>query len=291
MSFAMLPPPLVAAVDLAFAPALTLLRSPPLWTSFKWPTLGFVPLLLALFAANLVWHLGAAGVVAAGPRLGAFLALDLFILMLAVMAGRLVPGYTRAMLIPLRYPKDPAREKASIVLALVLLVADLLSWPVIAAAAALVLGLLQGWRLAGWRTARTLDRPILLVLHIGFAWFAVGLLLRGVAGLTSWIALADAVHAITVGAIGTLTLGMMGRLARTQGRRPLAASPLDITGYALLAAAAFARAIVPALAPELREAATVAAGLFWMSGFLLFLAAHGRALARMPEASRAGRRG
>src|SRR5215813_9343215 len=36
-----LPPAITAAIDLAFAPALALLRSPPLWAGMKWPTLGF----------------------------------------------------------------------------------------------------------------------------------------------------------------------------------------------------------------------------------------------------------
>jgi uncharacterized protein involved in response to NO len=168
MAFAAeLPPGLVAVADLAFAPMLALLRSPPLWSGFKWPTVGFLPLLLCIFLANLLWHLEAIGVLSDGAQASTFLAVDLFTLMMVVMAGRLVPGYTRAMLIPIRKPKDPAREQASIALGIALLLSDQLHWSTTAGSAALALGGLQAWRLAGWRTQDVLRRPILLVLHLG----------------------------------------------------------------------------------------------------------------------------
>ncbi|MBX6366911.1 MAG: NnrS family protein [Rhodospirillales bacterium] len=274
------PAELSAALDLALLPALALLRTPPLWRGFKWPTVGFLPLLLMLFVAELLWHLDALGRFPGGAAAGTRLAVDLFTLMIVVMAGRLVPGYTRAMLIPVRTPKDPGRERASVGIAVALLVFDQVDWSAGVAAAALALGALQAWRLAGWRTRDVLSRPILLVLHLGYGWLVFGLFLRGLAELTALIAPADAVHATTVGAIGMLTLGMMGRLARTHARRALAAAPADMLSYGAMFAAAFARSLLPALVPEARRGALLAAGLLWSLAFALFLWAHGGTLVR-----------
>jgi uncharacterized protein involved in response to NO len=68
------PPEAAAALDLAFAPALALLRTPPLWRPLKWPTTGFLPLLGALAAADesvaLAWDMAEWPVlVARHPRL------------------------------------------------------------------------------------------------------------------------------------------------------------------------------------------------------------------------------
>jgi uncharacterized protein involved in response to NO len=279
-------PWLAAALDLAFAPAVAVMRRPPLWAGLKWPTLGFLPLLAAFFAADLLWHLEACGILPGGAARGEWLALDLVTLMIVVMAGRLVPGYTRAALIPLRQPKDPGRERASVVLAVALLAADQLGWDMACGIAAAALGGMQAWRLSGWRSAAVVRRPLLLVLHLGFAWLVVGLLLRGAAALRPGIAASDAIHATTVGAIGLLTLGMMGRLDRSLGRQVLTASAIDIGAYASLFGAAIARALVPLAAPALREAAYVTAALCWMLAFLLFLVEHGPSLIGIRKVTR-----
>jgi len=282
IAFPALPAPIVAAVDLAFLPALALLRLPPLWKSPKWPTIGFVPLLGCLSLGDLLWHLDAVGGLAGGARAGEWLALDLFILMIVVIAGRLVPGYTRAMSIPIRKPKDPGREIASILLGLGLLLFDQIGWEIGIGLSALALAGLQLWRLAGWRTAEVLPRPALLVLHVGFAWVVLGLLLRGAAALSGRIAEIDAIHALAVGAFGTLTLGMMGRLTQTHARQPAAAGRADIVAYALIFASALARSLLPGIFPAERSATVLVAGTFWMAAFGLFLILHGPALLRRP---------
>ena len=202
-----------------------------------------------------------------------------------VMAGRLIPGYTRAMLIPLRQPKDPGREKASIVLAMLLLMADLSGWREGIGLAAIALAALQAWRLSGWRTIAVFRHPILLVLHIGFGWLALGLALRGVAALTDWLSDTDALHAITIGAIGMLTLGMAGRLLRMHGRRPLTASSFEVWGYASLFLAAAFRALIPVVLPELSQIYIPASAFFWILAFALFLLEHALGLGRPPKSS------
>ena len=67
---------------------------------------------------------------------------------------------------------------------------------------------------------------MLWVLHVGHAWIAVALFLR--AGLDFGLALPASApdHALTIGGIGVLTLGMMARTARGHTGRPIEATRL-----------------------------------------------------------------
>lgn len=178
--------------------------------------------------------------------------------MIAVIAGRLVPGYTRAMLIPVKAPRDALRERASIVLLLLMTGAD-------------AAGLLQGIRLAGWRSRDALSHPLLLVLHIGFAWLAIGLALRGIADLFGALPRIDALHAITLGAMGTLTLGMMVRLTRTHGRLGQVSDAPTNAAFVAMSAAALLRVFGPLVAPGAPMPVYLAAGALWIGAFVIFL--------------------
>jgi len=276
---------LAAVLDVALPPAILLLRTPSLWLGWKWPTVGFIPLLIALSAANLAWHLEVLGITAGTADPALRMIVDLLILLMVVMAGRLVPGYTRAMLIPLRQPKDPGREKASIVLGLLLLTADLSGWREVAGLSAIALAAMQAWRLSGWQTMAVFRHPIMLVLHIGFGWLALGLALRGVAAFTDWLSDTEALHAVTIGAIGMLTLGMAGRLLRTHDRRPLRASALEVCGYASLFLATILRVLIPGILPDLYQISVSASALFWILAFVCFLLEHAHVLKLSPRST------
>jgi len=66
-------------------------------------------------------------------------------------------------------------------------------------------------RLFRWRLWNCLQRTDLLALALGYGWIAVGLLLMGGAMVTEQ-SFSSAIHAITIGAIGTLTLTVMSRV-------------------------------------------------------------------------------
>ena len=276
-ALAFAPPVLAAPLDLAYFPALALLRDPPLWRRPKWPTLGFLPLLLALTAANAAFHLDALGLLPGAAERSLILAVDLIALLIAVIAGRLVPAYTRAMLIPVRTPRHAGLERASVAMLLLLLLADAAAMPRLAGIAALLAAALQAFRLAGWRTRDVLQRPLLLILHLGFAWFALGLALLGIALLTGDIARSDALHGVTAGAVGALTLGMMVRLTRAQARLSLGSDAMTNAAFALILLAAALRVFGPILAPAAGYDAILAAGALWIAAFTLFLARYGAA--------------
>ncbi|MFO1059137.1 MAG: NnrS family protein [Dongiaceae bacterium] len=152
-----------------------------------------------------------------------------------------------------------------------------------AAAAMLAGGLAAGLRLARWQGWRTRREPLLLALHLGHGWLAAGLLLLGLASLRPALppALAPsaALHALTVGAIGTMTLAVMARAALSHTGRRVAGGPGHWAMLALVTLAAVLRVLAPLAGAHAMAALTVA-GLAWSGAFALFLLRHAGMLVR-----------
>ena len=90
-----------------------------------------------------------------------------------------------------------------------------------------------------------------------------------------------AIHALTIGAIGGLTIGMMTRTARGHTGRPLRAEAADVVCYGLVMAAAIVRVLVRAgVAFRVTSQTVVGAGACWVVAFALFTAAYGPSLLR-----------
>ena len=87
-------PALVAAIDLAFLPALMLALAGPLIRARKLRNVAFLLILSMLTLANLLIHLQALGLEASGDQ-GVKLGLGLIILVIVVMGGRVIPFFTR----------------------------------------------------------------------------------------------------------------------------------------------------------------------------------------------------
>jgi uncharacterized protein involved in response to NO len=150
-----------------------------------------------------------------------------------------------------------------------------------------IAALAHGVRLALWQPWLTAGRPILWILHASYAWIVVYLALRALAA-TDLIPASLATHALTVGAIGGLTLGMMTRVARGHTGRPLRAGIPEILAYGLVQLAAIVRVGGPLLAPQWSLAAVVVSGLCWSASFALFAVAFWPILARPRLDGRSG---
>jgi uncharacterized protein involved in response to NO len=107
------------------------------------------------------------------------------------------------------------------------------------------------------------------VLHLAYAWIVVHLALRARAALGQ-VAPSLATHALTVGAIGALTLGMMTRTARGHTARPLVADGWEVACYLLVTGAALSRVAVPLAAPALLMPALLGSALLWSAAFGLY---------------------
>src|SRR6185503_7096999 len=96
-------------------------------------------------------------------------------------------------------------------------------------------------RLSRWKGLSAAREPLVFVLHMGYAWLALGLLFLGLNGFAGWVAQGAPLHALTVGAIGTMTLAVMTRASLGHSGRPLAAGAGTIALYLLVTLAACLR--------------------------------------------------
>jgi uncharacterized protein involved in response to NO len=133
---------------------------------------------------------------------------------------------------------------------------------------------LNFWRLLRWRGAATLAEPLLFMLHVGYAWLALGALLLGLAMLRGDLPQSAAIHALTAGAIGAMTLAVMTRVSRGHTGGALTADRATLAIYILVNIAAVVRVAV-AIADAWTMPLLVVSGTLWIGAFLLFVACYG----------------
>jgi uncharacterized protein involved in response to NO len=240
----------------------------------------FLALLALLGAASFAVHLEQLGVLALPGWVGIQLALDAVLFILCVMGGRVIPMFTNNGVPLAQARRLPWLEKAALGAVLALLAADVLRLP--AAVTGTIAGLaalahLARWLL--WQPWATWRTPMVWVLHLAYLWIPVHLALRGCAA-AGWVPSSAAVHALTVGAIGGLVIGMMTRTARGHTARPLRADGRDIACYVLVALAALVRVLLPLAAPAATLEAILVSGVLWSAGFALYFAAYWKVLTR-----------
>ena len=262
--------PAAAAADAAFAVAVAWGIGRPLVASRNrnW---FFIMLVLALGAASVAFD--------SLPRKALGAGLDLVLLVMVIIGGRVIPGFTNNAI-----PGAGARrilwlEHASLGSVLLVLILDLIDAGQATSIASLVAAAMHAARLALWAPLKTKSNPILWILHLSYAWIVVHLALRGCAGF-GLAPEALATHALTVGAIGGLTLGMMTRTARGHTARPLKAGNAEIAAYVLVQLAAAIRVFGPLLLPDAYILAVLLSALLWSAAFGIFVIVYTPILSR-----------
>ena len=259
-----------AAFDTAFALAAAAGIAVPFLRSGNRRNYFFIALLLAMGLANLAFHLGMAGVLDLPVQRGLQVGLDLVLFIMVVMGGRVIPMFTMNGIPGVFCARLPWIERLAPGSILALLAADVLGAPelaigAIAAAAAAA----HAARLALWRPWRTLKTPLVWILHFAYAWIVLALALRALAA-ADLVPAGLAIHALTVGAIGSLTLGMMTRTSLGHTGRPLQAGRAEVFCYAAIQLAALLRVFLPLAFPAFYLQAIVASGLLWSLAFGVF---------------------
>lgn len=268
-----------ALLDVSFLPALAIACALPLFAAHSRRNYGFVGLLFGLATANGAAHWSALHGDLATVRLAHGFALNLIVVMLVAMTGRVVPMFTRSATRLAWIRAIPVLEWCSLAAVVLLALCDLvprasaLSAAVSAAGAALLLA-----RMRFWGSQHTARQPLLWILHAGTLFIPLGLLLRVLAIAAPSIPLGSSLHALTAGAIGSLTLGMMARVSLGHTGRPLTPAPSVTWAFLCLVSAALVRVNAPFLPGSwYLEVLTVAAAL-WSSAFALFLFGYAKIL-------------
>ena len=280
---------LVAIVDLLFLPALAVAIAIPIGRSWTARNLGFIPLLFGLAAANTLFHLDVLGLVDGLASTGLDAGLGIIIVIIAVVGGRVIPFFTSSAL----GVDTGGRRRLVDIVALGMSVAWLVALiidPTAMATGALALaaGAANLGRMWGWKTPKVFSIPLLWVLHVGYAFVGIGLLLFGLDVFDVTGTRSIAVHALTTGAIGILCLGMMARVSLGHTGRPLKAHRWTAVAFVAIAAAAIVRVFVPWLVPGGYEAAVVGSGILWTGAWILFLVVYAKILVRPRADGRPG---
>jgi uncharacterized protein involved in response to NO len=269
---------LAVAADLTFPVMLVGTVAREIVAGRNWRNLPMVLPVIVLGIANLLMHFEADGVdvpTGLGWRLG----LAAVIVLISVVAGRIIPSFTRNWLAKRGAIDVPGSHGAIDRIALAGLHAGLLGWAVVPTSRPLGLALLLGavlnlWRMLRWRGAATAEEPLLLVLHVGYAWLILGAALLGLSILDVAVPQSAAVHALTVGAIGTMILAVMTRTTRGHTGRALSADRITSLIYFLVTVAAIGR-VAAAFGVVWTMPLLIISGCLWITAFGLFVLRYG----------------
>ena len=259
-----------AIVNAAFPVAVAVAIGIPMWRSRNLRNYFLAGLLLLMGVLILMVHLALRADTVIPPRLGLQLALDVVLFIMAVMSGRVIPMFTNNGIPGTNATRNALVEKLAPGAVILLFAADLLQLPnTVVAMIALMGAFLHGVRLALWKPWRTLATPLVWVLHAAYAWIVLHLFLRGLSAL-DLLPGSYAIHALTVGAIGGLTLGMMTRTARGHTGRPLVADGFERMIFLLVQIAAVVRVFGPMALPGWTLACIQVSAMLWAAACGLY---------------------
>jgi uncharacterized protein involved in response to NO len=287
-------PGLHAVLDVAFLPLLVTTVAVPILRGAARRNLGIVAVLAALSVANAAMHLEAVGLAQDTARPALRLAIGLVAVLVAVIGGRIIPAFTGSYLRAKGGPELPspiaALDRLAIGLLATFALVDLVEPAgAVAGAAALAAGIANGVRLLRWGSRHALDEPMVWVLHAGYLWLALAMLLRGVALLSGDIPETMGLHALTLGAFGMMIVGVMTRATLGHTGRPISADRWTVTAFALVGAGTIGRALVGPLLPgAIGIEVTGLSGAAWAAGFLVFALRYGGVLLKRRADGREG---
>ena len=266
-------PAAAMAADLSFLIVFGAVIAREIVAGRNWRNLPVLAAVAMLSAANAMIHAGLFGQ-SEWEQAGKRLAISIVVLLISLIGGRIIPSFTTNWLrrqgaedFPVPFDRFDLGVLA--VSILVLAVWVVLGLNTVSGTALLVAAFIHALRLARWRGQATLREPLLWILHIGYAWLPLGLALLGSAAWRPELATA-ALHALTVGAMGTMILAVMTRASLGHSKRELTAGRGTVIVYLLVLIAALARLAAPFVGADYVAAIDIAGGA-WIAAFALFV--------------------
>ena len=267
----LLPNALIAAIDFAFLPVLAYQISKPIIQAKQFKNLVFVGLLLVLTLGNFLIHAEILELCPKTAWTGIQLVVGTIIIMILILAGRVFPFFVERGLHGTLIIRNPLLDALSIGSAFAVFAMQLgaMSGNILALTA-IFAALVNSARLAGWYVQRIWYVPLLWILYIGYGWIILGFILTTLSAY-SWILPSLALHALTVGGIGVLTLGMMARVSLGHTGRVLRVSNAMAIGFILVNLAALLRVLLPLALSNWYNILIYASTLSWLAAFSLFM--------------------
>lgn len=270
-------------LDVGFMLALSLLAAREIFAARN-RNVPIVAVLLLLTCANGLDYAELAGL-GVPNGLGWRLGFAMVLMLVALIGGRIIPSFTRNWLMKerpgSRMPGQPGRVDHVCLAAMGIALACWVVQPGSVVSAVLLgpAALLQAARLARWRGLATWTEPIVFILHLAYAWLPLGLALMGLSHFLAALPASAALHALSAGAMASMTLAVMTRASLGHTGRALIATPATLAIYTLVTLGALLRVSAFALPFAYPLTLGVAAAL-WGGAFAVFVIAYTPLLTR-----------
>ena len=269
-----LPGLVVSVLDIAFPLGLTLAVGHSLIRTGNRRNFPLLIIIAFFPLSDLLFHLGYLGVTP-GTEQALNIVPHLAALLVAIIGGRIIPSFTtswmRAQNIQELPQSHPWLDRCALIFTVLSGIAVLLAPDsTFTGIVALLTAVAHALRLAGWRGLQTLTNPLLAVLHFGYAWLAMAYLMIGLANFITILSYSTALHALTIGALGTMIMAVMSRVALGHTGRALRVNRLTILAYLMLSLSALMR-LAMAFASSAHSMLMLISATTWIVGFTFFM--------------------
>lgn len=199
----------------------------------------------------------------------------LYTLLIILIGGRAVPAFTRHWLdrtgagMPLR--DRPTLSYVAIAGNLVAICLYGVRQSIPSGILLIFAGTLLLLQMMKWQSLATIRYPALFLLHIAFAWTPAALILNGLAAIfPDRFPPAAALHAVTMGAMGTMMAAFMMRSAMLRDGATLILSRSMACAFSLISLSALLRILGGWMSDGYLDF-VAAAAICWMAAWALFL--------------------
>lgn len=200
-------------------------------------------------------------------------AILMFVILMGLIGGRVIPFFTAS---GARTPAPqtpswltPLVASVSVVGVLMFFISGFVKLPFTPAGIMMLGGVLHLWRLSFWKSTVTFKIPLLWSLHLSYLLMGLGLIAIGASYYIDSLMFSDALHLITIGAIGLMIFSMMSRVSLGHTGRALQPSRWVNLIYALMAGAAFVRVVMAILHHNLWG--WIISAAMWIVASVIFL--------------------
>ncbi len=268
-------PVITAAVDILFIPLAAFFLAKPVIAIKQYRNLIFVPVLIVMTIANVLFHYGILFDQFSLSQQGLQFMIWLVVLMMTILGGRVIPFFTANGTQTPKTEPIPLLEMAVIVSTIFLAVIYGLGFTQLMTETVQIFllvsaGLLHGLRCLRWRGWITGKVPLLWSIHIAYAFIPLGLLGLALSHSVPSLSASTASHLLTAGAMGTMIISMMARVSLGHTGRPLQPHRLMSLAFVAVIVAALLRALGPWLLPAITPTLWLTAALAWVIGFGIF---------------------
>ena len=238
-----------------------------------------VCLIVSLLAlSNVVFHI--LWLTDASTAIAERLGLGMIAILISLIGGRIVPSFTRNWMVNQKLKPLPVAFDNIDKIGLVAGVIATLFWvglprlPLTGVLFAMA-AILYFYRISRWRGIACGREWLVLILHVGYLWLPVWFALMALAiFVPDMLSQATALHALSAGAIGTMTIAVVTRATLGHSGQKLTANYSTKVIYALIVTGALLRVLAVWLPLDFSGAVTTA-GLLWTGAFTVFVITYG----------------